>query len=217
MESDLYEHCVHCVDGTSCDVQHEVPCIECPESGYEPFMGCLFHGRGQAGDPCTCGPVGPVDKSEDPESSFDGPLLGDVFDEGESEGGSAEAKPASPSPSLGPDLKTCAVGEVTITQRVEAHRVDREDRYGVDRNEHEPSFACSESEFENRAAGVTAHLRATHAERENAEMTAWVQRWAPIIEAAKDVSLDHSCGLDGWDEACPECRFAKLMYEEAKR
>ena len=106
MESDLYEHCVHCVDGTSCDVQHEVPCIECPESGYEPFMGCLFHGRGQAGDPCTCGPVGPVDKSEDPESSFDGPLLGDVFDEGESEGGSAEAKPASPSPSLGPDLKT---------------------------------------------------------------------------------------------------------------
>lgn len=77
--------------------------------------------------------------------------------------------------------------------------------------------AIPESEFENRAAGVTAHLRATHAERENAEMTAWVQRWAPIIEAAKDVSLDHSCGLDGWDEACPECRFAKLMYEEAKR
>lgn len=58
---------------------------QCHESGYEPFMGCLFHGRGQAGDPCTCGPVGPVDKSED--------------------------------------------------------------RYGVDRNEHEPSFACSESEF----------------------------------------------------------------------
>lgn len=137
----MTELCERCGEG------YDPNCQQCHESRYEPFMGCLFHGRGQAGDPCTCGPVGPVDKSEDPESSFDGPLLGDVFDEGESEGGSAEAKPASPSPSLGPDLKTCAVGEVTITQRVEAHRVDREDRYGVDRNEHEPSFACSESEF----------------------------------------------------------------------
>lgn len=35
-----------------------------------------------------------------------------------------------------------------------------------------------------------------------------------IIEAAKDVSLDHSCGLEGWDEACAECRLAKLMYAE---
>lgn len=88
---------------------------------------------------------------------------------------------------------------------------------------------CRESEFaensrfakqenapepEDRAAGITAHFRANHAERENAEMTAWVQRWAPIIEAAKHVSLDHSCGLEGWDEACAECRFAKLMYAE---
>jgi len=72
-------------------------------------------------------------------------------------------------------------------------------------------------EFRDRAEGITAHFRATHAERENAEMTAWVQRWAPIIEAAKDVCLDHSCGLEGWDESCPECRLAKLMYEETGR
>lgn len=42
-------------------------------------------------------------------------------------------------------------------------------------------------------------------ERERAELRL-------IVDLALDVSLAHSCSLEGWDESCPECRLAKKLY-----
>lgn len=56
---------------------------------------------------------------------------------------------------------------------------------------------------------VTAMILANErrgAERERA-------RW---LELLSDVNLDHSCGLEGWDESCPECCLAKAIRSEGE-
>lgn len=45
------------------------------------------------------------------------------------------------------------------------------------------------------------------------EGCACCERFHEIMALLNDACLDHSCGLEGWDETCAECRLARRVHD----
>jgi len=65
--------------------------------------------------------------------------------------------------------------------------------------------------------GAHADLRQQLATGVTLAPQAGVPTFDELVEAMSRTCLDHSCSLEGWDESCPECVAARMLWRLAQR